>query len=455
MRIKIIVSSFVIFFTCNLLAFPALADAANAMPHSLAPMLKKVMPSIVSITGTKRIQAYPVPVMPGQNTALPPANPQDVQEQVSQMIGSGVIVDKNQGYILTNAHVVTELDEIDVLLSDNRHFHAKLIGSDKDTDLALLKISAENLTQATFADSDVVQVGDFVVAIGSPYGFNQTVTSGIVSAIGRNDVGLDGYYDFIQTDADINMGNSGGGLVNLQGQLIGINTMIITPQNGGGGSVGLGFAIPSNMARGIMSQLAAQGFVDRGSLGVRAQPLTPELARAFKLNATEGALINEVMPKTPADIAGLRPGDVILSLNGKTVKDYFHLRTLISLIPPGSKAKLQYMRNGQQLEVTILMTNPRERYTAGEKIFPGLKGAFLAPTDPDAPLQGIRVVEIKPDSPVAGFDLSPDDIIVAATNDAIATPTIEALSKAAQTQKDVLLLCVIREQYSFFVAVAK
>lgn len=452
---------FFVLISAHLIAIAEEAPPLNTListseppkPPSLAPMLKKVMPSIVSISGTRKITAFTIPVIPGQpNVPLPTNQPPEPEEHVSQMIGSGIIVDAAQGYILTNSHVINELHDITVTLADNRNLQAKVVGQDQASDLAVLRVEPDNLTEAKFADSDQVEVGDFVVAIGNPYGLSHTTTFGIVSGISRSDVGRDGYYDFIQTNADINMGNSGGGLVNMRGEVIGVNTMIASSN---GGSVGLGFAIPANMARGIMTQLAAHGHVDRGPLGVRAQPLTPTLAKAFKVKTSEGAVIYEVVADTPAAHAGLQIGDVVLAIDGKAVKDSFHLRTLISLIPPGEKRDFTIARNGTLKKISVLMTNPKDKHISGENIFSGLKGGSFANTDPQDPIRGIRVLSIEPESPATVADLLPGDIIVAATIEAIATPDIKALTNAAKKQNDVLLLRVIRDQYAIFVGVNK
>jgi Do/DeqQ family serine protease len=271
-------------------------------------------------------------------------------ERETQAVGSGVIVDAGQGYVLTNNHVVDNATNIEVTTKDNRRFKAKLIGRDPSTDIAVLQIPADNLTAVPMGDSSRLQVGDFVLAVGNPFGLGQTVTSGIVSALGRSGLGIEGYEDFIQTDASINPGNSGGPLVDLQGRLIGINTAILAP---GGGNVGIGFAVPINMARDVMDQLLAHGEVRRGRIGVAIQDLTPDLARALGTTRTEGALIARVAPDSPAQRAGLRSSDLVVAVNGVPIHSAADLRNRIGLAPIGDEVALTIDRGGSQREVTV------------------------------------------------------------------------------------------------------
>jgi len=295
---------------------------------SLAPLLKSVTPSVVNIA-----------VM-GKNSDEP------------EVAGSGVIVDAKAGYVLTNHHVIAHADRIVVTLKDDRKFDATLVGSDPDTDIALLKIAAQHLTALPLGDADHLEVGDYVLAIGNPFGLGQAVTSGIVSALGRTGLGLESYENFIQTDASINPGNSGGALINLRGELIGINTAIFTP---GGGNVGVGFAVPINMAESVMKQLVANGEVHRGRLGVQVKDLTPELAESLGVAARQGAVVDFVDVLSPAQRAGLALGDIILAVDGNPVRSAADLRNRVGLTPVGHKIQLSLLRDkaAKTLDVTI------------------------------------------------------------------------------------------------------
>jgi Do/DeqQ family serine protease len=295
---------------------------------SLAPLLRGVTPSVVNIA-----------VM-GKKSSEP------------EVAGSGVIVDAKAGYVLTNHHVIAHANRIVVTLKDDRKFDATLVGSDPDTDIALLKIAAHNLTALPIGDADRLEVGDFVLAIGNPFGLGQAVTSGIVSALGRTGLGLESYENFIQTDASINPGNSGGALINLRGELVGINTAIFTP---GGGNVGVGFAVPINMAERVMEQLVANGEVHRGRLGVQVKDLTPELADSMGVAARQGAVVDFVDVLSPAQKAGILPGDVILSVDGDPVRGAADLRNRVGLTPVGHKIQLSLLRDKapKTLDVTI------------------------------------------------------------------------------------------------------
>jgi Do/DeqQ family serine protease len=321
---------------CGLLAGIAAPAGATGLPilgsdgqvPSLAPLVKEVTPSVVNIAASGR---------GGRN---------------AESAGSGVIVDAQAGYILTNQHVIARADKIVVTLKDNRKFDATLIGSDPDTDVALLKIEARDLTAVPLGDPDLLEVGDYVLAIGNPFGLGQTVTSGIVSALGRSGLGIESYENFIQTDASINPGNSGGALVNLRGELIGINTAIFTP---GGGNIGIGFAVPIDMARSVMKQLVAHGAVRRGRLGVQVKDLTPDLVESMGVAARQGAVVDFVDVLSPAHKAGIVPGDVILSVDGDPVRGAADLRNHIGLTPAGQQVQLILLRNNtsKTLAITI------------------------------------------------------------------------------------------------------
>jgi len=322
---------------------------------SYSPAAKKAMPAVVNIFTSKKS-----PENPHQKFLDDPAFRQffgdqlddlDSQSQPENSLGSGVIVSE-QGLILTNNHVVASADEIEIALADGRKLSAKVVGTDPDTDLALIKVDAEHLPAITFASSDKLNVGDVVLAIGNPFGVGQTVTQGIISALGRNHLGINIYENFIQTDASINPGNSGGALIDTNGNLVGINSAIYSRS---GGSMGIGFAIPATLARQVMEQIVAQGNVTRGWIGIEAQDITPELAESFKLKLAQGALIAGVLRDSPADKAGLRAGDVLLAIDGKSVSDSGSMLNLIAVLTPNKKATIKIARAEKTVEISILI----------------------------------------------------------------------------------------------------
>ena len=337
---------------------PPAAFAAAPIPEvggapvpSLAPMLARITPGVVGVSVRGRVrEENPLLQDPFFRRFFNLPQRQQQEERETQATGSGVIVDAAQGYVLTNGHVVENATRIEITTKENRRFTARLIGKDSDTDIALLQVPAQNLTAVPVGDSDRLQVGDFVLAIGNPFGLGQTVTSGIVSALGRSGLGIEGYEDFIQTDASINPGNSGGPLVNLQGQCVGINTAILSP---GGGNIGIGFAVPINMARRVMDQILRYGEVKRGRIGVAIQDLTPDLADAMKTSHTTGAVIAKVESGSPAERAGLRNGDLVLALNGTAVNSGTQLRNLIGLARIGDEVTLTVDRRGSEYSIAV------------------------------------------------------------------------------------------------------
>ncbi len=333
------------------------AWAAGPIPEvggtvlSLAPMLSRITPGVVNIAVRGRVREQnPLLQDPFFRRFFNLPQNQQPQERESQATGSGVIVDAAQGYVLTNGHVAENASRIEVTTKDNRRFTAKLIGIDTDTDVAVLQIPSDHLTAVPLGDSDRLQVGDFVLAIGNPFGLGQTVTSGIVSALGRSGLGIEGYEDFIQTDASINPGNSGGPLVNLNGECVGINTAILAP---GGGNIGIGFAVPISMARRVMDQLIRYGEVKRGRIGVAIQDLTPDLAQAMNTTHTTGAVIARVDPGSPAERGGLRSGDLVISVNGAAVRGGTQLRNTIGLTRIGEDVALTIDRRGTEYAITV------------------------------------------------------------------------------------------------------
>jgi Do/DeqQ family serine protease len=336
----------------SVLAAAAIPEFGGGLVPSLAPMLNAITPGVVNIAVKGRTRE--------QNPLLQdpffrrffniPQGQGGYVERETQATGSGVIVDATQGYVLTNAHVVENETSITITTKDNRRLAAKLVGRDAETDIAVLKIEPGKLVAVPLGDSDKLQVGDFVVAIGNPFGLGQTVTSGIISALGRSGLGIEGYEDFIQTDASINPGNSGGPLADLRGNLIGINTAILAP---GGGNIGIGFAVPINMARRVMDQLIHYGEVKRGRIGVAFQDLTPDLAQAMNTPRTNGAVIAKVEPGSPADRAGIRTGDVVIAANGVPMRSATQLRNVIGLARIGEEVNLTVERGGREQAVGV------------------------------------------------------------------------------------------------------
>ena len=327
-----------------------LADGAPI--QSLAPVVSRITPGVVGISVRGRVREDNPLLQDPMFRRFFNLQQQPVERE-TQATGSGVIIDASEGYVMTNAHVVENATSIEVTTKDNHQYKAKLIGRDPDTDIAVLQIPRGNLTAVPIGDSDRLQVGDFVLAIGNPFGLGQTVTSGIVSALGRSNLGIEGpegYEDFIQTDASINPGNSGGPLVDLQGRVVGINTAILAP---GGGNVGIGFAVPINMGRQVMDQLVQYGQIKRGRIGVAIQDLTPDLAQALGTRHTEGAVIARVEPGSAAERAGLRPNDLIVAINGTLMRTGSELRNRVGLSRIGDEVELTVERGGSERNVTV------------------------------------------------------------------------------------------------------
>ncbi len=391
---------------------------------SLAPMLKRVTPAVVNVAtrGTMVQEQNPLLNDPFFRRFFDVPNG-PVEREV-QAAGSGVIVDAKNGYIVTNAHVIENAKEITVQLLDNRSLTAKVIGRDTGSDIAVLQVQAGNLTEIPIANSDLLEVGDFVVAIGNPFGLGHTVTSGIISALGRSGINPEGYEDFVQTDASINPGNSGGALVNLGGQLVGINSAILSRT---GGNIGIGFAIPSNMMKNVMQQLIKYGEVRRGVLGVNIQTLTPDIAESMGLANTQGALVSQVVDGSAAETAGIKAGDVITAVNGKPVKDAAALRNSIGMLHIGDKVDISLVRDGKPRRVTAMIG---ERDTVDEAtaagMHKGLEGADLA----DAQGGGVLVRTVANGSPAAQRGLRSNDVIIAVGRNKVAN--LAEFQKATQ-----------------------
>ncbi|MBX3651894.1 MAG: Do family serine endopeptidase [Burkholderiales bacterium] len=363
---------------------PATAQPATdprGLP-TMAPLVNQVTPAVVNISVLTRAPMEDNPLFrdPFFRRFF---NLPDRPQRKEQAAGSGVIVDAARGYVLTNNHVIKDAEQVIVTLKDRRSFPAKLVGTDPGTDIAVLQIPAQNLSALRIGDSDALQVGDYVLAIGNPFGIGQTVTSGIVSALGRSGLSVEGYEDFIQTDASINPGNSGGALVNLRGELIGINTAIIGPA---GGNVGIGFAVPSAMARAVMDQVVRHGEVRRGRLGIEMADVPAELQRKLRLPTLDGALIAKVEDGSPADRAGLREGDVVTALNGRPIRTSGELRARLGLTPVGEEVELGILRDGAPQRIRTRIAPPQT--------------ASNGETQAVAQLPGLRVVEIERGSPL-------------------------------------------------------
>ncbi|MBO0721190.1 MAG: DegQ family serine endoprotease [Blastocatellia bacterium] len=452
---------------------PAVSASSGGAPEmagmtaSFAPIVKNAQPAVVSITSTKVVK-----VSDGDEGSSPlyddPLFRQFFGErnhsgkprsQREQGLGSGVIVSPD-GYILTNNHVIDGANEIKVYTSDKRELNARVIGADPKTDIAVVKVDRQNLPTLSFADSSQVQVGDIALAIGNPFGVGQTVTMGIISATGRGNLGIEDYEDFIQTDAAINPGNSGGALINSSGQLIGINTAILSRA---GGNQGVGFAVPANLARTVMNQLLKNGKVVRGYLGVMIQGVTPDIARAFNLPDTNGALIGEVTTNSPGAKAGLAQGDVITELNGERVSDSRELRLKISQFAPGTAIKLKVLRDGNPRDVTVTLGElPNEKEAASNEksekdSLAGLSVENLTPQvarelELPANTSGVVVTDVAEGSRAGDAGLHRGDVIEQVNRRPVKT---EAEFEQAMKQSDnkSTLLLVNRNGHTSFVVI--
>ena len=427
-------------------ALPAAVDGEE-LP-SLAPVLEQVTPSVVNVYTRTRVQVRS-PLMEDPFFRRFFNLPNRSRERVSQSLGSGVIVDAKKGYVLTNHHVIRGADDISITLHDGRSFEAEVIGTDPDTDLAMVRIPAEDLQALQFADSKSLRVGDFVVAVGNPFGLGQTVTSGIVSALGRSAFrGLE-FQNFIQTDASINPGNSGGALINLRGELVGINSAIFTPS---GGNVGIGFAIPSAMAFYVMGQLAEHGEVRRGTLGIFVQDLTADLAGAFGLEQGAGALVTEVDGGSPADKEGLQAGDVVTAVGGNAVKSAQDFHNLEGQFPVDDKVRVDYVREGKEKSARLKVAE-LDKLAAGE-LDHRLEGAVFE----DIPIKqrssqvrGVILVELKSDSRLARRGMRPGDIVIGANRNRIGS--LEEFREVVGGINGTLYLEVLRKGRDYVVRV--
>ena len=436
-----------------LLPILALADIPTKAPDNgiptLAPMVEKARPAVVNIatTGHVDIQKHPLLNDPFFKrffegySDLP-------QRKETKSLGSGVVIDAEKGFIVTNHHVVEDAQEIAITMHNGHHFDAKLIGSDPEVDVAILQADIEGLQAIPFGDSDTLRVGDFAVAIGNPFGLGQTVTSGIVSALGRTGLGIEGYENFIQTDASINPGNSGGALVNLKGELIGINTAILAA--GGQGNVGIGFAIPINMVRKIADQLIEYGEVRRGMLGVIMQNLTPELSRAFGLDLHQGVVISQVIEDTAAEEAGLEVGDIVVAINGKPIKSASAMRNMVGLLRVGDEMDISVIRDGKKRTMRAVIGDVRDYTLAGTKINQRLAGATIEEKEQNGKTM-LVVTEVEQGSAAWNAHLREGDIILSVNRRPV--KTLVDLQKIVSDKDAHILLNIQRGRTALFVLI--
>lgn len=448
-------ASHLLFFATLLASTTGYSDtAATSEPQpmpSLAPMLEKITPAVVNISTQGHVQLQTNPLFNDPFFRRYFNMPNTPQERKTQSLGSGVIVDAVRGLVLTNNHVIANADQITVRLTDEREFEAKLIGADPETDVAVVQIKGTGLTALRLANSERLRVGDYVVAIGNPFGLGQTVTAGIVSALARSGLGITGYEDLIQTDASINPGNSGGALVNLRGELIGINTAIYS-QNGG--NIGIGFAIPINMASQVMEQLVKFGEVSRGFLGAEMQNLTPDLATAFGLSTAHGAVLVNILPESPAEQAGLKAGDVVTTVNHKVVRDAADLRNQVALMRVGDPLKLEVLRDGKRITVGAEVGTRVATSSTGGIKNPRLAGVSIGEIPEDSPaygrLDGVMVYEISKRAKAFAAGLRQHDIITGVNREPVASVD-EFIAAVTQFQGQLLLRVQRGNQAAFLV----
>ncbi|MBS9783470.1 MAG: Do family serine endopeptidase [Pasteurella sp.] len=434
----------------------AIAQSNDNQTVSLAPILEKVKPAVVSIEVEGKTQE--------QSQGFQPNLPEEFKfffgddffsnrggrSHKFKGLGSGAIINAEKGYVLTNNHVIDKAEKITVLLEDGRKFKAKLVGADPMSDVALIQIEdPKNLTEIRFADSDKTRVGDFTVAIGNPFGLGQTVTSGIVSALGRSMGDLDkGYENYIQTDAAVNQGNSGGPLINLQGELIGVNTAIISPS---GGNAGIAFAIPSNMAHDLVNQIIEFGQVKRGMLGIKGGELNAELAKEFGVDAQQGAFVSEVLPNSAAEKAGLKPGDVIVKMNGKKISNFSEMRAKIATSGAGKEIELTYLRNNDSKTVKVKLQSSDENAQIGSQdLLPELKGAKFSNYN-EGNTKGVEITEVTKGSMAEMRGLEKGDIIIGINREPV--NNVGELRKVLDKKPSVVALHILRENTNLFIII--
>lgn len=437
---------FSVLFSLQLHAALPLFDSQDKALPSLAPMIKQVRPAVVNVL-VSSTQTVDNPLLNDpffRHFFNIPKNYQ--QQRKSSSAGSGVIIDADEGIVITNNHVIANADEIQVGLSDGRTVKAELLGSDPEVDIAVLKIEADNLSEVRIADSDKLEVGDFVVAIGNPFGLGQTVTTGVISALERSGLGIEGYENFIQTDASINPGNSGGALVNLHGELVGINTAILAPS---GGNIGIGFAIPINMAMGSHKQILKHGEVKRGRIGIFIQDLNSALAEAFGLDKDQqGVLITKVQEDSPAEKSGLEAEDIIIAVNDKTIRKAGELRNAIGMQRVGDTVEIRVLRNKKEktIKVKIEQLDSDTSLSDNTELGKELQGADFQATD-----TGLQVVQIQPGSAASMSGLRGGDVIIAANR--MAVKSLADLQQAMKKDSSKLLLQILRDNAVLFLVI--
>ena len=420
---------------------------------SLAPMLERVLPAVVNIYTESRVteqRQSPFRNDPFFEKFFGGPQGQPRERRVSSL-GSGVIIDADKGHVITNSHVISGADQISVRLNDGRDLEATLVGQDADADIAVIQIPPDALQHVEIGDSDKLRVGDFVVAIGNPFGLGQTATSGIVSALGRSGLNIEDYEDFIQTDASINQGNSGGALVNLRGELVGINTAILAP---GGGNIGIGFAIPINMAQLLTRQIIEYGEVRRGRLGVIAQNLSPELAEALGISSTKGAVISQVMPDTAAEAAGLKEGDVIIAVDDREISDASGLRNTIGLYRADDEVSIRFIRDEEESTLRIRLKPIDAPQGQGQKLSARLEGVRLEDIDDQEGTQGergVRVAQVEQGSPAFQAGLREGDLIISVNKQPVYG--LKDVEQSISEQDSMLLLNILRGNSGLFIVI--
>jgi Do/DeqQ family serine protease len=409
-----------------------LLTTRNGVP-SLAPLVDKVAPAVVNVGVKATVDMAENPLF---NDPLFRffGGPRDDSPRERRSSGSGVIVDADKGYVITNHHVIDGATEISIRLRDRRTLTAEVVGSDEGTDIALLKIDADNLTELPIGNSQEMKVGDYVIAVGNPFGLTDTVTTGIISALGRSGLNIEGWEDFIQTDASINPGNSGGALVNLHGELIGINTAIIGPS---GGNVGIGFAVPTAMVESVVAQLIEYGEVRRGQIGVLISNLNPELAESLGVDETEGALISRVQSGSPAEAAGLKAGDIVTKFNRDPLEGSNDLRNKVGMLTVGTTIELTVIRDGKERDINVTIGKAQQQTVENVDSRPSLAGAAFANPDSDDPGQGVIVTNVERGSPAYQVGLRTGDVIVSVNRQDVAD--VDAFTEALSGNRQAAL----------------